>query len=124
MEACPCCFAAIGFVLAKWLLELFAASRLGVRDSDDLMIMTAAGQAIRSPVKGIRVIGRATQGVRLMKLGKDESGKSLDRITDVARIVSEENGEPSNAAAPEEGEENNTASSGPNAENAVGDKEE
>ncbi len=75
---------------------------LGVRDSDDLMIMTAGGQAIRSPVKGIRVIGRATQGVRLMKLGKDESGKSLDRITDVARIVSEENGEPSNANANED----------------------
>ena len=77
---------------------------LSVRDADDLMIMTAGGQTIRMPVRDIRVIGRATQGVRLMKIGKDESGQIADRITDVARIVSEETEQPAEApeAAPSE----------------------
>ncbi|HUT26202.1 MAG TPA: DNA gyrase C-terminal beta-propeller domain-containing protein, partial [Sumerlaeia bacterium] len=52
--------------------------------NDDLMVMTAAGQTIRMPVKDIRVIGRATQGVRLMRIEAD------GEITDVARIMSEE----------------------------------
>jgi DNA gyrase subunit A len=67
---------------------------LSVREADDLMIMTAGGQTIRMPVRDIRVIGRATQGVRLMKIGKDESGQIADRITDVACIVSEETEQP------------------------------
>jgi len=67
---------------------------LSVREADDLMIMTAGGQTIRMPVRDIRVIGRATQGVRLMKMGKDESGQITDRITDVACIVSEETEQP------------------------------
>jgi len=71
---------------------------LSVREADDLMIMTAGGQTIRMPVRDIRVIGRATQGVRLMKIGKDESGQITDRITDVACIVSEETERPAEAA--------------------------
>jgi len=67
---------------------------LGVRDTDDLMVMTARGQTIRCPVKDTRVIGRATQGVRLMKLERGESGEPADRITDVARLVSEETDQP------------------------------
>ena len=55
-----------------------------VVDSDQLMIMTSEGQVIRVPVKGISVIGRNTQGVRLINL--DEG----DRVTDVARVVVED----------------------------------
>jgi len=77
---------------------------LSVRDADDLMIMTAGGQTIRMPVRDIRVIGRATQGVRLMKIGKDESGQVADRITDVARIVSEETEAPPDTAGTSEDE--------------------
>jgi DNA gyrase subunit A len=36
------------------------------------MMVTERGQAIRSPVKDIRVIGRATQGVRLINLEKGD----------------------------------------------------
>jgi DNA gyrase subunit A len=58
-----------------------------VVDTDQLMIMTSHGQVIRVPVKGISVLGRNTQGVRLMHL--DEG----DRVSDVARVVVEdENG--------------------------------
>jgi DNA gyrase subunit A len=60
-----------------------------VVDTDQLMIMTSGGQLIRVPVKGISVIGRNTQGVRLINL--DEG----DRVTDVARVLVEddENGD-------------------------------
>ena len=58
-----------------------------VVESDQLMIMTSNGQVIRVPVKGISVLGRNTQGVRLINL--DEG----DKVTDVARVLAEdENG--------------------------------
>ncbi|MEO6462055.1 MAG: DNA gyrase C-terminal beta-propeller domain-containing protein, partial [Candidatus Eisenbacteria bacterium] len=60
-----------------------------VVDTDQLMIMTTHGQLIRVPVKGISVIGRNTQGVRLINL--DEG----DLVSDVARVVIEDdNGVP------------------------------
>jgi len=55
-----------------------------VNDGDELMIMTAQGQMIRLPVSGISVIGRNTQGVRVINLNPG------DRVTDVACVVSEE----------------------------------
>ncbi|MCK4409839.1 MAG: DNA gyrase subunit A, partial [Candidatus Eisenbacteria sp.] len=55
-----------------------------VNEPDEVMIMTAKGVMIRLPVKGISVIGRNTQGVRIIKLGKG------DRVVDVACIASEE----------------------------------
>ena len=55
-----------------------------VVDEDELMIMSQKGVLIRVPIKGVSVIGRATQGVRLKVL---EGG---DRVVDVARVVSEE----------------------------------
>ncbi len=55
-----------------------------VVDEDELMIMSQNGQIIRVPIKGVSVIGRATQGVRLKVL---EEG---DKVVDVARVVSEE----------------------------------
>ena len=56
-----------------------------VMDNDDIMIITANGVIIRQPVKGISVIGRNTQGIRLIRL--DEG----DRIADVARVIKENN---------------------------------
>jgi DNA gyrase subunit A len=55
-----------------------------VVDTDQLMVMTAQGQVIRMPVKGISVLGRNTQGVRIINL---EAG---DKVTDVARVVVED----------------------------------
>lgn len=51
---------------------------------DELMMITRQGIIIRVPVSGIRVIGRNTQGVRVMNL--DEG----DALVDVARVVKEE----------------------------------
>ena len=58
-----------------------------VQPQDELMMITRSGVIIRVPVDGIRVIGRNTQGVRVMNL--DEA----DSIVAVARVVKEEEGE-------------------------------
>ncbi|MEO8295293.1 MAG: DNA gyrase C-terminal beta-propeller domain-containing protein, partial [Gemmatimonadota bacterium] len=55
-----------------------------VQPEDELMMITRAGVIIRSPVEGIRVIGRNTQGVKVMNL---DSG---DAVVDVARVVKED----------------------------------
>jgi len=55
-----------------------------VLPDDELMMITKQGVIIRVPVEGIRVIGRNTQGVRVMNL---EAG---DAVQDVARVVKED----------------------------------
>ncbi len=55
-----------------------------VDDNDEIMLISRNGVIIRTPVKGISVIGRNTQGVKIMDL--DDS----DILATVARIVNEE----------------------------------
>jgi DNA gyrase subunit A len=57
-----------------------------INDNDELVIITNSGMVIRQGVKKIRVMGRATQGVKLINL------KDGDSIADVAKVVSEEEG--------------------------------
>lgn len=52
-----------------------------VVDSDDLMIINKSGITIRTPVSDLRVMGRATQGVRLIKLNETDSISSVEKIT-------------------------------------------
>lgn len=59
-------------------------SLMQVNDNDELVIMTNKGMVIRQGVSSIRVMGRNTQGVRLIKLNEG------DQIADIARVVSEE----------------------------------
>jgi len=58
-----------------------------VQPDDELMMITRVGVIIRLPVDGIRVIGRNTQGVRVMNL---DAG---DTIVGVARVVKEDESE-------------------------------
>ncbi|PRX13686.1 DNA gyrase subunit A [Nonlabens ulvanivorans] len=58
-----------------------------VTDDDGLMIINKSGVAIRIDVKNLRVMGRATQGVRLINL------KGNDSITAVAKVAQEEDSE-------------------------------
>jgi len=67
-----------------------------VLPDDELMLITKHGVVIRMPVKGIRVSGRNTQGVKLVNL---DDG---DRVCDVARVVKEEEGEGEVEAEPVE----------------------
>ncbi len=55
-----------------------------VEESDDLMIINESGVTIRMPVTEIRIMGRKTQGVRLINLTDD------DRIADIGVIKNEE----------------------------------
>lgn len=55
-----------------------------VTDNDDLMIINKSGVTIRTGVKEMRVMGRATQGVRLINL------KSNDEIAAVAKVAVDE----------------------------------
>jgi DNA gyrase subunit A len=61
-----------------------AVSLMEVQPDDELMLITKQGVAIRMPVKGIRVAGRNTQGVRLVNLEPN------DLVMDVARVVPED----------------------------------
>jgi DNA gyrase subunit A len=54
-----------------------------VKDNDQMMLITKDGIVIRCPISGVSVIGRNTQGVRLISL---EEG---DRVVDVAHLAVE-----------------------------------
>ena len=51
-----------------------------VMDSDDLMIINKSGITIRIPVSDLRVMGRATQGVRLIKLNENDEISGVEKI--------------------------------------------
>ena len=51
-----------------------------VEDSDEIMLVTDGGQLIRVPVAGIRIAGRATQGVIVFDTADEEHVVSVDRI--------------------------------------------
>ena len=53
-------------------------------EEEDLMIINKSGMAIRLPVSDLRVMGRATQGVRLINI------KGNDSIAAVAKVMKEE----------------------------------
>ncbi|MGY2132633.1 DNA gyrase subunit A [Hymenobacter sp. HD11105] len=55
-----------------------------VNDTDDLMIINKSGIIIRLRVADLRIIGRATQGVRLLKISAG------DEISSVAKVAAEE----------------------------------
>jgi DNA gyrase subunit A len=62
-----------------------------VVDGDHLMIITRSGQLIRMPVSGIGVMGRNTQGVRLVNLtAAGETELLPDTVAGVTRVVSED----------------------------------
>ena len=73
-----------------WAMDLPAdgsvklAGALGVRDTDEVMLLTAKGQSIRCPVKDIRETNRGAKGVRLVSL---EPG---DKLLGIAKIVETE----------------------------------
>jgi DNA gyrase subunit A len=55
-----------------------------VEEDDDLMLMTTIGKIIRMPIKGISVISRNTQGVKLMGMDADE------KVVGAARLAEKE----------------------------------
>src|SRR6266508_4145733 len=62
----------------------FLAGALVVQDEDDVFLITESGQVIRTRVNEIRRASRATQGVRIMRLGASA------RVAAVAPVVKDE----------------------------------
>src|SRR5918999_1642178 len=63
----------------------FLAGALVVQDEDDIFLITDAGQIIRTRVNEVRRAGRATQGVRIMRLARTSG-----RVVAVAPVVKDE----------------------------------
>jgi DNA gyrase subunit A len=81
---------------------------LGVKDEEDLMIITRGGITIRTPIEDLRVQGRATQGVRLINL------KGTEEIAAVCSVEKEEESdeEIQDGLNPEAGEPNSSNDAG------------
>ena len=83
---------------------------LQVQPGDELMLISSTGTLVRTPVADISVVGRNTQGVRLIRLGEAERLTGVERVAglepgdDAAAIDSEGNDQnPDSAASGEEG---------------------
>lgn len=59
------------------------AGALSVGEGDEIMMFTRKGQAVRSPVGDIRVVGRTTQGVRCIRLSEGDKLVGISRIVEV-----------------------------------------
>ncbi|TAF35011.1 MAG: DNA gyrase subunit A [Cytophagales bacterium] len=53
---------------------------MDVADKDDLMIVKKSGIMIRLHISDLRVMGRATQGVRLVRIGEDDAISSVAKV--------------------------------------------
>jgi len=67
-----------------------------VVDEDEIMLTSKEGMIVRIPVKDIRVQGRSTMGVRIMRLNEG------DKVVSVAKIVEKEEDEEDNLCSNEE----------------------
>jgi DNA gyrase subunit A len=65
-----------------------------VTDADDLMIINKSGLTIRMAVEDLRVMGRATQGVKLINIKGNDSIAAVTKVMkdDVAEVVVDEDG--------------------------------
>lgn len=86
-----------------------------VTDTDDLMIINKSGIIIRIAVADLRVMGRATQGVRLIRLNDNDAISSIAKVTKIDEdeevveaegIIQEGDNQVENLDTDESGEEN------------------
>lgn len=66
----------------------------GVTDADDLMIINKSGLTIRMAIEDLRVMGRATQGVKLINLKGNDSIAAVTKVMkdDVEEVILDEDG--------------------------------
>jgi DNA gyrase subunit A len=72
------------------------AGALSVTDTDEVMLLTAKGQSVRTPVNTIREVNRGGKGVRLITL---EPG---DKLLGIAKVVESDEEEAANSTPPVE----------------------
>ena len=73
-----------GLIAHKISGEQRLAAAFKVEEGDEVMVVTNAGQLIRTPVSQIRLAGRATQGVRVLRVAEGEQVVSVERVLDSA----------------------------------------
>ena len=61
-----------------------------VQDDDEMMLITSGGTLVRTKVEEVSVMGRNTQGVRLIRLGEDETLTGMARIANIKTEDGEE----------------------------------
>jgi len=64
-----------------------------VEEADQVMLVTDGGKLIRTPVAGIRIAGRSTQGVIVLNTAEDEKVVSLERLSEEEGDNGSDNGE-------------------------------
>ncbi len=78
-----------------------------VNDLDELMIINKSGIAIRTPVSDLRVMGRATQGVKLIRLNDNDQISAVEKIEYIEQEVEEtEKADDGNVENSEKNDEN------------------
>lgn len=77
------------------------AAVIPVRDGDQIMLVTDAGQLIRTGVEDIRIAGRTTRGVTLFRLAEGERVVSVAHLADLENGESEEEPEEEGTGEPE-----------------------
>ncbi|MFW5872787.1 MAG: DNA gyrase subunit A, partial [bacterium] len=65
----------------------------GVTDQDDLMIINKSGIAIRLRINDLRVMGRATQGVKLINLRNGDKIAAVSQVVSKVEVLDENEGE-------------------------------
>ena len=95
-------------------------AQLMVHEDEDILLITDDGTVIRTPVQDIRVCGRATQGVRLMRVAEGSRIVAVARAEKEEEAVEEEPAELHPDALPEDGTgESPTPETEPNTDNDI-----
>ena len=81
---------------------------LAVEETQDIMITCKSGVTIRMPVSGISEQGRATQGVKVIRLDEGDEIAAITKLDDQTEPENEENGPAENDNATQEGENTST----------------
>ena len=69
-----------------------------VREEDQIMLITNGGTLVRTPVQDVSIVGRNTQGVKLINLTKNEKLVGLERVLDADNGVDEDEATEENEA--------------------------
>ena len=71
---------AIGVIIGAAFGKIVAS--FPVEEADQIMLVTNGGKLIRTPVAGIRIAGRSTQGVIVFDTAEDEKVVSVERLSE------------------------------------------
>ena len=71
-----------GLIAHRMPADAEISASFPVDEADDVMVVTNGGQLIRCPVNQVRLAGRSTQGVRILRTSGDEKVVSVARLAE------------------------------------------